>query len=258
MRQEVDAARTRVRTERAQLLFDLRDVAVTADAVGLHALVDLAEHHLRLRFAAGTRDPALRIDDEVGDQPGARDRGEREQRRRRVAARRPDNRGRRSAEACELVTMQLRQSVDGVRKQARLGVVKAVPARIVSWIAQPEVRPEVDDRCASLHEIRRHRRRGAVGQGQEHRVRFGHLGIDDEAGAREMGVSATDRIRLSATRHEPDDLDERVPPKEPDQLCADITRGTNNRDAHAPSSFGPRRRGGGVDSSVHGRMTIRD
>ena len=61
VRQEVDRDRARVRVgletgiDRGvrQLLLDLGDVAMPAEAVRLHALVDLAEHHLGLRVSAG-------------------------------------------------------------------------------------------------------------------------------------------------------------------------------------------------------------
>ena len=49
-----------------------------------------------LGVAAGARDAALRVHDEVGDEPGAGERREREDRRRRVAAGRADDRARRA------------------------------------------------------------------------------------------------------------------------------------------------------------------
>ena len=66
-----------------ELLLDLGDVAMAAETVGLHVLVDLAEHHVGLRVAAGAGDAALRVDHEVADEPGTGERGERQQRRRR-------------------------------------------------------------------------------------------------------------------------------------------------------------------------------
>src|SRR4029077_7511643 len=73
--------------EEPELLLDLGDVTVTTDAVRLHALVDLAEHEVRLRLAAGAAHPALGIDDEVADESGPGQRGEGEDRRRRIAPR---------------------------------------------------------------------------------------------------------------------------------------------------------------------------
>ena len=78
------------------------DVAMAVDAVRLHALVDLAEHQVRLRVAAGARDAALRVDDEVVDQAGPGERRDREEGRRRVAARVADDRDVRVAEGGEL------------------------------------------------------------------------------------------------------------------------------------------------------------
>ena len=97
----------------AELLLDLGDVAMAADAVRLDALVDLAEHQVRLGVAAGARDAALGVHDEVPDEPGAGQRRERQQRRGRVAARRPDDRDRRIDERRELGAVELRQAVDG-------------------------------------------------------------------------------------------------------------------------------------------------
>ena len=98
--QEVDPDRARVRAasrsraaavERGELLLDLGDVAVAAEAVGPDALVDLAEVELGLRLATGARDAALGVDDEVADQTGPGQRREREERRGRIAARRADD-----------------------------------------------------------------------------------------------------------------------------------------------------------------------
>ena len=76
----------------AQLLLDLGDVAVAADAVGRDALVDLAEHQVRLGLAAGAADAALGVDDEVADEPGPGQGGQREERRGGIAAGRADDR----------------------------------------------------------------------------------------------------------------------------------------------------------------------
>ena len=81
--------------QRRELLLDLGDVAVAAEAVGADALVDLAEMELRLGLAAGARDPALGVDDEIADQPGPGERRERQERRGRVAARSADDPDRR-------------------------------------------------------------------------------------------------------------------------------------------------------------------
>ena len=126
--------------EPRELLLDLGDVAVAADAVRLHALVDLAEHQVGLGLAAGAGDAALGVDDEVADEPGAGERGEGEERRRRVAAGRPDDGARRVAERRELRAMELGQAVDRVVEELRRRMLEAVPARVVGRVAEPEVR----------------------------------------------------------------------------------------------------------------------
>jgi hypothetical protein len=85
-----------------ELLLDLGDVAVAPDAVRLHALVDLAEHEVRLRLATRSRHATLGIDHEIADEARTRERGEGQERRRRVAARRPDDRHGRVDERFEL------------------------------------------------------------------------------------------------------------------------------------------------------------
>ena len=106
---EVDAGGTGVRVggrpgrgaQRRELLLDLGDVAMAADAIGPDALVDLAEMELGLRLATGARDAALGVDDEIADQPGPGERREREERRGRVAARSADDPDRRVAQRRE-------------------------------------------------------------------------------------------------------------------------------------------------------------
>ena len=91
-----------------KLLLHLGDVAVAADAVRLHALVDLAEHEVLLRLAAGARDAGLGVDDEVADQPGPGERGQGEERGRGVAAGRADDRGLLVAQGAERGAVELR------------------------------------------------------------------------------------------------------------------------------------------------------
>ena len=124
-----------------KLLLDLGDVPVAADAVRLHALVDLAEHQVGLGLATGARDAALGIDHEVADQPGARQRREREERRGRVAAGRADDRDRGVDQGCELGAVELGQAVDGLVEEVGPRVLEAVPARVVGGVAEAEVGP---------------------------------------------------------------------------------------------------------------------
>ena len=200
--QEVDAADARVRAvaaERAELLLDLADVAVGEDPVRLDALVHLAELEVRLGVAAGARDAALRVHDEVGDEPGAGERGEREDRRRRVAARGADDGARPRPIAAELLAVQLGQAVDGGREQVRPRVLEVVPARVVGGVAEPEVGAEVDHRLPASEELVDPARDRAVGEGEEHRLgavgdRVEHL----EVARREVRVDARDRVAPAA------------------------------------------------------------
>ncbi len=153
--QEVDPDGARVRAvgqpgrrgQRGQLLLDLGDVAVAAEAVRPHALVDLAEQQLRLRVASGARDAALGVDHEVADEARPGERRQRQEGGRRVAARRADDPDRRLGELPEARaggTRAARRRPSASRSGAR--VLEAVPARIVGRVVQPEIRPEVDDR----------------------------------------------------------------------------------------------------------------
>ena len=123
-----------------KFLLDLRDVPVATDAVRGDALVDLAEEQVRLCLATRARDAALGIDDEVADQPGPRQRRQRQQRRGRVAARRADDRDRGVDQGLELGAVELRQAVDRLVEEVRPWVLEAVPAWIVGGVAEPEVR----------------------------------------------------------------------------------------------------------------------
>ncbi len=106
-----------VAAERGQLLLDLRRVAVARDAVGVDVLIDGHEVGLVSGAAAGAGHAGLGVDDDVGDQAGARQRRQRQDRGGRVAARVGDQLG-----AGDLVAVELRQPVDRVGDQLRLRV----------------------------------------------------------------------------------------------------------------------------------------
>src|ERR1700675_4236726 len=137
--QEVDRSDARVGTtgqaprcvDRRQFLFDLGNVSVAAQAVGLDALIDFTELELRLGFAAGARYAALRVDDEVSDQPVSDEGSERQQRGGGVAAGRPNDRHRRIDQGRQGRAVQLGESVDGTLEQVGPRVLEAIPARIV-------------------------------------------------------------------------------------------------------------------------------
>ena len=71
--------------------------------------------------AARAGEALLGVDHQVGDQPGASERGEAEQRRRRVAAR-----GRHEVRGGDRLAVKLRQPVGGVFEQLRVWM-RAVP-----------------------------------------------------------------------------------------------------------------------------------
>ena len=188
-----------------ELLLDLGDMAVTAQAVRLHVLVDLAVHHLGLGLASGAGHPALRVDDEVADEAGTSQGRERQEGRGRVAARRADQRDRRVDEGRELGSMEFRKAVHGDVEQLGRRMLEAVPARIVGRVPEPEVRPEVDDRRAGGQEVRHELGRGAMGEGQERGVDLGQIGADGQLGRGEVRVVVTDRLVLAVAAGEPDD-----------------------------------------------------
>ena len=101
---------------------------------------------------------------------GPSERGESERRRGRIAAGRAHDRDRGVAETGQLRAVELREPVHRGLEKVRSGVVEAVPGRIVGGVPEAEVGAEVDDRRARVDERAGHRRRGAVRQGEEHRV----------------------------------------------------------------------------------------
>jgi hypothetical protein len=242
MGEEVDADRARVRARvealasrgERQLLFDLGDVAVPAEAVRADALVDLAEQHLGLEVPTRARHAALGVHDEVADEPGARQRGERKERGRRIAAGRPDDGDRRIDESGQLLAMELRQPVDRLVQEVGTRVLEAVPARVVGWVAQAEVGSEVDDRRAGRDDVRHEGCRRAMGKGEEGGVDVGEHRADGEVRRRQMRMVAGDRVVVSVAPGEPDDLDVRVAGKEPDELGPDVAGRPDDPDADAP------------------------
>ena len=256
-----------------QLLLDLGDVAVAADAVRLHALVDLAEHQVRLGLATGARDAALGVDHEVADQPGARERRQGEQGRGRVAAGRADDRDRRVDQRLELGAMELRQPVDRVVEEVGPRMLEAVPARVVGRVAEAEVGAEVDDRGAGGDEVGGDLRPGAVGECQEDTaIRRGGMlrrRIVEVSAWRRCGWTPVDGVVVAVPADQPDQFDVRVPGEQPDQLATDIPGRPDDPDAdparpacrvHDLARSGGDARRHGCDSDrldgSHRRMTI--
>ena len=83
MRLELDRG---TRAEQRELLLDLRRVPVGGDLVGQDVLARHRQVGGLVERPPGAGDALLGVDHDVGDQPGAGERREREQRGRRVAA----------------------------------------------------------------------------------------------------------------------------------------------------------------------------
>src|SRR5439155_5962796 len=123
VREEVDRGGPGIRharrcPERRELLLDLGDVPVPCDAVRADVLVDGPVHELGLRLTTGATHAALRVDDEVADEPGAGEGRERQERRRRIAAGRPDDGSAPLLAGGQLGAMELGQAVHGARAEA--------------------------------------------------------------------------------------------------------------------------------------------
>ena len=126
--------------------------------------------------------------------------------------------------------MELRQAVDGAGKQVRSRMLEAVPAGVVRWVTQPEVRALVDDGGAGREQVAGLRRGQTVGQRHEHRVRLGQRGIDVVAGPGKVGMHRADRLLLPAATLEPDDPHVGVSVEQSHHLAAGIAGGSD--DAH--------------------------
>ena len=146
----------------AQNLLDLRRVAVPADVVGRDALVALGVVGGELQRAAGPGNAALRVDDDRLriDQPGLQQRRQRQNGRRRIAARIGHQLGRRN-----LLAEQLGQPVDDLAQPLRVGMLLAVPLGVDFGVVQPVVGAEIDDPAAGVQQVRDDRRAGAVRAG---------------------------------------------------------------------------------------------
>ena len=210
VRDEVDGGRARVRAggrgEARELLLHLGDVAMAVDAVRLDALVDLGEHHVGLRVPAGAGHAALRVDDEVADQPRPSQRRQREQRRGGVAAGRADDARRGVGQRRELGPVQLRQAVHRVAQQVRRRMIEVVPARVVGGVGQAEVGAEIDDRGTLRDEVRDERGGGAVGEGEEDCLGVGRRLVDLEAGRGQVRVDRADGLVFPPAPDEADEL----------------------------------------------------
>jgi hypothetical protein len=119
--------------------------------------------------------------------------------------------------------MQLGQAVDGDLQELGMRMLEAVPAWVVGRIAQTEVGPQIDDGDALRGHGRDQRRGRAVGQGQERGIDVvGQLGADRQAGAGQVRVERADRIVVTVTAGQADDVDVGVAAQQPDELGPDV------------------------------------
>ncbi len=125
-----------------QALLDLGQVAVRADGVGVHAILDLGEEQALLERAAGPGDARLGVDDDVvGDDRLGREQGlEGELRAGRIAA----GIGREPVRA-QRVAGVLGEPVDGLGLEVRCAVRAAVDPLVDGGVLQSKVGREVDD-----------------------------------------------------------------------------------------------------------------
>ena len=117
-------------------------------------------------------------------------------------------------------------------------MLEAVPARVVGRVAEAEVGPWSMIAVPAAMRSGTIVGRGAVGQGEEDRVRGGQLGVDGQVGRREVRVDAADRVVVAAAADEPDELDVRVAGQEPDELGADIAGRADDPDPDPPRPTG--------------------
>ena len=139
MRREVDG--DRLAGGDPDLLLDLRRVPVLRHRIGREPLARLGEERVLLQTAPGAGDARFGVDDDVADidQPGLRDRHERQQRRRRIAAGTGDK-----PRAPYLVAIELRQPVDRFLLQRRRTVLMAVPFGVDRHVGEAKIRRHVD------------------------------------------------------------------------------------------------------------------
>ena len=90
--------------------------------------------------------------------------------------------------------MELRKAVDGAVEQLRGRMFEPIPERIFGGVAEPEVRPEVDDRGPAGRELRDERGGRSVGKREKDRIdrreRRVHVEAGDRRGRRPDGDSA--------------------------------------------------------------------
>ena len=120
------------------------------------------------------------------DQPGGRQRPDRERRRRGVAADAAH-----VLRGLQLGAMQLRQAVDELRQPRRIRVRLAVPLVVAGGVAQAEVGAEIDDAIGERRELIDPAHRAAVRQAEEQQIAF-----LDRFRSHELQLRAFAKIRM--------------------------------------------------------------
>jgi len=209
---------------------------------------------VRLRVAAGARDAALRVHDNVLEQACAGQGRQGEDRGGGVAARRADDGARGAADGGELSAVQLGQPVDGAPEQVGTGMTEVVPRRVVRGVPEPEVRTQVDDRLVAIQELVDAGGDGAMREGQEHRLGVvRHVVVHVQVPGREMRVDAGDGVALALPTDETGDHRMGMQRQEPDQLGADVPGGADDRHADRVPRDGARTALSRCPGQGHGR-----
>ena len=154
------------RDRRAELLLDLRGVTMIEHTVRRQTAVALAEMRPLGRGLPRARDAGLRVDDDGRsaqvDEPAFDERLQREDRRRRVAARACDE-----CRVAQLIAIPLGQAIDdGLRRVDRL----RIPAVTKFCIAKPKGPGEIENALAERDERRSDLGGRVLGEREKDRV----------------------------------------------------------------------------------------
>ena len=204
---------------------------MAGDAIGMHALADLAIEARLLRVAPGAADARLGVDDDVVgiDRAGLDQRHQRQLGRGRIAAGIGHQPGGR-----HLRPLELGQPIDGLRLQRRRLVGMAVPLGIGRQVGEPEVGRQVDD-LELARQGRDHRLRRAVRQRAKYqvdRVPVGRLDLHQigQPDRAEMREDLGERPAGLAIGGEQADLRGRMAGEQAHQLGAGVAAGPQDAD----------------------------
>ena len=182
---------------------------------------------------ARPRQPRLGVDhDPVGrDQPGGDQRGQGQQGRRRVAAGHGHPGG-----APQLLAVELGQAVRPGAELVGERVLRPVPGRVGTRVAQPEVGREVDDQPGRGQGPRGELGRPAMGQGAEQHVGALLEALVDRAegelavGGPQPGIAGDERLAGRLVARRPGDVEVGMAGQEAQQLGPGVARGAEHAD----------------------------